>query len=132
MSEQNLDDMIEDLKVKLEKQKKENKVVKFIPETNCNLTLLLGTFNINVLTIYQSYELLAYLKNIISDDITKDFTISSFSIHLWIKDIELKIEELQYKENLKDIRTKESKLDSLISTERKRKNLIEDIAKSLA
>ncbi len=130
MSEQNLDDMIEDLKVKLEKQKKENKVVKFIPETNCNITLLLGTFNINVLTLTQLYELLAYLLNIVNW-INDEIIFNSFPLSLWISDIKLKIEELKYKENLKDIKTKESKLDSLISTERKRKNLIEDIAKSL-
>lgn len=129
------DDRILELKKQIEAKKTEllNTKKKFTPETNCILELDGDgiKYNLNVLNTYQLTLLLiklnAYQMSI------KDLKISSplfsgYTIDLWISDVKNKIEVLGLKQKEMELKSAESKLDKLLSDEKKTELELDEIA----
>ena len=128
------DDRILELKKQIETKKKAiaEKNTRFIPETNCILNLDGVTSNLNVCSDDALLLLLIRLNSYLmsaKDLNMADFEISGYSVTAWIKDIKSKLEVsgLMKKEE-SDLKKMESKLDKLLSDDKKTELEIDEIA----
>jgi hypothetical protein len=112
---------IEDKKALLAKSEK------FIPETNCSLTLFGIKYNLHVQTSNQLAFLKAFLKSLDSPNLI----LEGYKIEDWIKDIDVKYSMLNIQLEKDRLKTLENKLYSLLSNETKVSLEIEDIMKSI-
>lgn len=130
-----------DLKVlELKKQIKNKKSVmgdykRFMPRTTCILELDGIKYNIHTLTKDQVVHLLVKL-NCYRDTadeigITKYYDICGFNINDWICDVDGKLTDIDYKEEMKKLNAMEMKLDKLLSDEKKVELELDDIASFL-
>lgn len=118
------DDRILELKKQIEAKKKSisEKKVKFIPETNCVLNMDGMTINLNVCSDDALLLLLIRLNSYLmsaKDLNMADFEISGYSVTAWIKDIKSRLELSGLKKEKSDLKKMESKLDKLLSDDKK-------------
>lgn len=130
------DDRILELKKQIETKKKaiSEKKVRFIPETNCVLNMDGMTINLNVCSDDALVLLLIRLNSYRMSAVNlgmSDFEISGYSIMAWIKDIKSKLEVSSLKKEEADLKKMESKLDKLLSDDKKTELEIDEIANLL-
>lgn len=130
------DDRILELKKQIEAKKKaisEKKVI-FIPETNCVLNMDGMNINLNVCSdealVLLLIRLNSYLMSAVDLEMS-DFEISGYSVTDWIKDIKSKLEVSSLKKEEIDLKKMESKLDKLLSDDKKTEIEIDEIANLL-
>lgn len=130
------DDRILELKKQIEAKKKiiSEKKVRFIPETNCVLNMDEMTINLNVCSddalVLLLIRLNSYLMSAVDLEMS-DFEISGYSVTDWIKDIKSKLEVSSLKKEETDLKKMESKLDKLLSDDKKTEIEIDEIANLL-
>ena len=121
---------IEDKKVKLGKSQK------FMPITNCSIEIDGGTrININVLGRDQIISLLVKLNSYAISarelELLNDYKISGYNVMEWIQDLKSKLEFLSRKDEENNLKLMESKLDLLLSSEKKVQLEIDEIESML-
>lgn len=127
------DDRIIELKRQIETKRNELLAAKqrFVPETNCVLELEGTTYNLNVCTADTLKLLLirlnAYLMSAQALQI-KIPEISGYDIAAWMSDIDNKIHGLNIKEEENKLKQMESKLNKLLSDDKKTELEIDEIA----
>ena len=126
------DDRILELKEKIEKKKLElsGKNTRFVPITNCIL-LLSGTYNLNTFDEISLKTMLVRLHSykMAADDLgISDLELSGYSIDDWISDIKNKMEVLNVKNEIANLKRMEAKLDKLLSEDKKTELELNDIA----
>lgn len=130
------DDRILELKKQIEAKKKaiSEKKVRFIPETNCVLNMDGMNINLNVCSdealVLLLIRLNSYLMSAVNLEMS-DFEISGYSVTDWIKDIKSKLEVSSLKKEEIDLKKMESKLDKLLSDDKKTEIEIDEIANLL-
>ncbi len=130
------DDRILELKKQIETKKKtiSEKKVRFIPETNCVLSMDGMNINLNVCSDDALVLLLIRLNSYLMSAVDlgmSDFEISGYGITAWIKDIKSKLEVSSLKKEEADLKKMESKLDKLLSDDKKTELEIDEIANLL-
>lgn len=126
------DDRILELKEKIEEKKQElsGKNTKFVPVTNCIIELDGMTNNLHTCDSDKLALLLVklnlYKKE--AENLDIDFVISGYSIDDWITDIKNKFDIIKTKAEIYNLKTMESKLDELLSEDKKTELEIDDIA----
>lgn len=136
MNNQKNDDKILDLKKQIDEKKKLlTKVARFTPVTNCSIELRGERYNINVLGREQLILLMIDLNLFIISacdlNLEGSIYISGYSIEDWIADIKSRLEVMAYKEEENRLKAMESKLDRLLSNEKKTELEIDEIASFL-
>lgn len=130
------DDRILELKKQIEAKKKAiyEKKVRFIPETNCVLNMDGMNINLNVCSddalVLLLIRLNSYLMSAVDLEMS-DFEISGYSVTDWIKDIKSKLQVSSLKKEEIDLKKMESKLDKLLSDDKKTEIEIDEIANLL-
>lgn len=122
--ENNNDQKILELKKQIEVKKKQiNKSKKFAPVTNCSIELDGIRHNIQVLTKEQVISLMVKLNSyaMSADDLglLHNYNISGFNVMEWIDDLKSKLDFMSRKEEEQKLKTMESKLDKLLSNDKK-------------
>lgn len=130
------DDRILELKKQIEIKKKSisEKKIRFVPETNCILNMDGMTINLNVCSDDALVLLLIRLNSYLMSAVDlgmSDFEISGYSVTAWIKDIKRKLEVSGLKREEADLKKMESKLDKLLSDDKKTELEIDEIANLL-
>lgn len=125
------DERVLQLKKVIEEKRSELKTVKkFLPITNCILDLEGQKYNLNVLHPYDLRLLLVkvnmYLMS--AKDLGIKLEISGYNIEDWITDINNKIEIFEYKQKESKLKTLETKLDKMLSDEKKTELELDEIA----
>lgn len=126
------DDRILELKEKIEKKKLElsGKNTRFVPVTNCIIELDGMTNNLHTCDSDKLALLLVklslYKKE--AENLDIDFVISGYSIDDWITDIKNKFDVAKTKAEIYNLKTMESKLNELLSEDKKTELEIDDIA----
>jgi hypothetical protein len=135
MSEKN-DSVILDLKKKIEEKKALlKKAEKFNPVTNCSLSLRGQVYNLNVLTAESLAVLVCDLNAIRMSAIEMamhDLTISGYHINEWIRDGSDRLTILRRKEEEAKLRALETKLDTLMSEDKRAEIELDKIMKELS
>ena len=130
------DDRILELKKKIDEKKDNitNKKVKFVPKTNCVLIFDGMNYNLNVCQ-YEDLKLLLIKLNsyaISAKDLGyEDFVISGYNVSEWMNDIRNKMEVIELKKEEVMLKSMESKLDKLLSNDKKTELEIDEIAELL-
>ncbi|GED72344.1 hypothetical protein BRE01_60460 [Brevibacillus reuszeri] len=108
---------IEDKKSKLSKSEK------FTPVTNCSIEVDGVRHNIQVLNKEQLITLMVKLNTYAIAakdlDLLNEYNISGYNVTDWIADLKAKLEFLGRKEEERKLKAMESKLDQLLSSEKK-------------
>lgn len=127
------DERILELKKQIEERKKSisDKKVRFVPETNCVLNMDGMTINLNVCSddalLLLWIRLNSYLMSA-KDLGMSDFEISGYNVTEWIKDIKSKLDVSSLRKEEADLKKMESKLDKLLSEDKKTELEIDEIA----
>lgn len=100
---------------------------KFIPETNCSLTLFGIKYNLHVQTSNQLLFLKAFLTSLNSPELI----FEGYKIESWIRDIEVKYSILNIQSEKDRLKALEDKLYTLLSNDVKVSLEIENIMKSI-
>lgn len=130
------DEKILKLKEQIAQKKKQlDKSKRFTPVTNCSIELDGVRSNIQVLTrdqlVFLLVKLNGYLMSAKALEIS-DFSIGGYRVDEWMTDIQLRIDILNRKDDENKLKDMESKLDRLLSNEKKTEleiNEIEDLLK---
>lgn len=120
----NNDEKILELKKQIEeKKKKVGKSQKFTPVTNCSIEVDGTRININVLGKEQLVSLMVRLNSYAISakelEVLDDYNIGGFNVMDWIKDLKSKLEFINRKDEEQKLKMMESKLDLLLSNEKK-------------
>ena len=125
------DERVLQLKKIIDDKKAELKSVKrFTPITNCVLDLEGQKYNLNVLQLADLKLLLVKLNMylISAKDLGIKFEIAGYNIAEWITDIKSKIEIFEHKEKESELKALETKLDKMLSDEKKTELELDEIA----
>lgn len=130
------DTRILELKKQIEAKKKDlsERKVRFSPETNCILDLDGTKYNLNVaaddVLMFLLLKLNLYVMSANNLEMPLP-TISGYSVDLWISDIKNKLSVSGLRREEVDLKKMESKLDKLLSEEKKTELEIDEIASLL-
>lgn len=118
------DDRILELKKQIEMKKQDlsKRKARFVPETNCILELDGNKYNLNVMSAEELTLLVIKLNMfIMSSDALKlpHPIINGYVTDLWISDISNKLEVLSTKKEEFELKQMESKLDKMLSNDKK-------------
>lgn len=125
------DERVLQLKEIIDKKKMELKGAKrFEPMTNCVLDLEGQKYNLNVLRFHDLQLLLVRLNMYLmsAKDLGISLEISGYNIAEWIMDIKCKIEIFEYKRKEAELKALETKLDKMLSDEKKTELELDEIA----
>lgn len=125
-----------ELKKQIEKKREfMGEYKKFTPKTTCILELDGIKFNIHTLLKDQVIHLLVKLcgyRDVANKlSLEEEYFLCGFNINDWIDDINGKLIDINYKNDMKKLSTMEQKLDKLLSNEKKVELELEDIANFL-
>ena len=129
MSEKN-DEKILTLKKLVDEKKSKITNVRFVPTTNCLISIDGSNFNLNVLdkdTLILILVKLNMYKKSLEDLKISNFKLSGYSIEDWMTDIKLKLNVLEQKEEANSLKQLERKLEDLLSVDKKIELEIGDI-----
>lgn len=120
----NNDKKILELKTQIkEKKNKIGKSQKFTPITNCSIEIDGVRYNIQVLTKEQIISLMvklnAYTISAKELELLSDYNISGYNVSDWINDLKSKLDFLNRREEEQKLKSMESKLDLLLSNDKK-------------
>jgi hypothetical protein len=98
-----------------------SKSQKFQPVTNCSIEFDGVRYNINALPKEHLSYMLVKLNamRMSADDLGMNLEISGFSVQDWIKDIKLKLEHTNRKDEENKLKVMEAKLTQMLSDEKK-------------
>ena len=116
------DQKIMELKKQIEEKKLAlSKSQKFHPITNCSIEFDGVRYNINASPKDSLIVLLVKLNamRMSADDLGMNLEISGFGVQDWIKDIKLKLEHTNRKDEESKLKVMESKLTQMLSDEKK-------------
>lgn len=134
MAKKSNDSTILELKKQI-KQKKEalKGIDKFVPITNCSLSLDEKRHNLHVLNSEDLTFLLVKLNSLklSADDLKVKLPLGGFTVEDWIRDIEAKLLISNRKKEEERLKLLEKKLTDLLSVEKKTELLVEEIAQEL-
>lgn len=125
MNTKSNDDKILQLKEQIVKKKEQlGKSQKFVPVTNCILELDGVRYNLNVLNSREQIipilvKLNAYKVSAIQLEVLESYFISGYNVLDWIKDLQSRMDYVSRKEQEANLKQMESKLDLLLSNEKK-------------
>lgn len=125
------DERVLQLKQVIDKKKLELKgAPKFVPLTNCVLDLEGQKYNLNVLQLNDLQILLVKLNMYLmsAKDLEINLEISGYNLAEWITDIKCKIQIFEYKQKEAELKTLETKLDKMLSDEKKTELELDEIA----
>lgn len=127
------DDRILELKKQIEMKKQDlsKRKARFVPETNCILELDGNKYNLNVMSAEELTLLVIKLNMfIMSSDALKlpHPIINGYVTDLWIADISNKLETLSTKKKEFELKQMESKLDKMLSDDKKTELELDGIA----
>lgn len=127
------DDRILELKKQIEMKKQDlsKRKARFVPETNCILELDGNKYNLNVMSAEELTLLVIKLNMfIMSSDALKlpHPIIGGYITDLWISDISNKLEALSTKKKEFELKQMESKLDKMLSDDKKTELELDGIA----
>lgn len=125
------DERVLQLKKIIEEKKSELKAVKrFTPLTNCVLNLDNQNYNLNVLQLDDLKLLLVRLNMYLmsANDLDMELNISGYNISEWMVDVKSKIEIFEYKKKESELKMLETKLDKMLSDEKKTELELDEIA----
>ena len=131
MANETNDKKIMELKKQIEEKKnKVSKSQKFSPTTNCSIEVDGIRHNIQVLTKEQLIALMVKLNAyaMSAKDLEVEYVVSGFNVSDWIQDIKSKLDYVSRKEEESKLRIMESKLDQLLSNEKKVELELDEIA----
>ena len=125
------DERVLQLKKIIDDKKAELKAVKrFTPLTNCVLDLDGQKYNLNVLQMADLQLLLVkqnmYLMS--ANSLAINLEIAGYNIAEWIADIKSKIEIFEYKKKESELKALETKVDKMLSNEKKTELELDEIA----
>lgn len=128
----NNDQKILTLKILIEEKKaKIGKSQKFTPVTNCSIEIDGTRYNIQVLSKEQiislAVKLNAYAIAARELELLNDYHISGFNVMDWIKDLKSKLDFVCRKEEEHKLKMMESKLNHLLSNDKKVELEIDEI-----
>lgn len=134
MAKKSNDSTILELKKQI-KQKKEalKGIDKFVPVTNCSLSLDEKRHNLHVLNSEDLTFLLVKLNSLrlSADNLKVKLPLGGFTVEDWISDIEAKLLISNRKKEEERLKLLEKKLTDLLSVEKKTELLVEEIAQEL-
>lgn len=134
MAKKSNDSTILELKKQI-KQKKEalKGIDKFVPITNCSLSLDEKRHNLHVLNSEDLTFLLVKLNSLrlSADNLKVKLPLGGFTVEDWISDIEAKLLISNRKKEEERLKLLEKKLTDLLSVEKKTELLVEEIAQEL-
>jgi hypothetical protein len=117
------------------KQIQINKALRFQPITNCSLEFQGTRYNIHAITKNQAEYLLLELglrtEYIKKTNKLSEITISGYKYDDWLTDINAKLDLISVKEEENKLKEMETKLDRLLSNEKKVELEIDNIEKML-
>ena len=121
------------LKNKIQQKKSEldklNK--KFTPLTSCSIEFEGERYNVHTLDKNKIIELTIKLnvlnKSALELGYENDYLISGFKMGDWLQDLKNKLEVISYKSKLKELKELESKLDNMLSDDKKIELELEEI-----
>lgn len=122
MSTNKNDDKIIALKDQIAIKKRElAKSIKFVPVTNCSIEFEGTRSNIQTLNKDQLIILAVKLNSykLSADDLKIEYVVSGYKVSDWLTDIMSRVAILERKEEETKLKTMESKLDTLLSSEKK-------------
>ena len=127
------DDRILELKKQIDAKKKSisERKIRFSPETNCVLNMDGMTININVCSDDVLLLLLIRLNSYLMSAVDlgmNDFEISGYSVTAWINDIKSKLDVSGLMKEEYDLKRMESRLNKLLSDNKKTELEIDEIA----
>ena len=125
------DERVLQLKKIIEDKKSELKAVKrFTPLTNCVLDLDGQKYNLNVLQLADLQLLLVKLNMYLmsANSLGINLEIAGYNIAEWMADIKSKIEIFEYVKKKSELKTLETKLDNMLSDEKKTELELDEIA----
>ncbi|ASA22586.1 hypothetical protein [Paenibacillus donghaensis] len=130
------DQKILELKKQIEvKKEKLSKSQKFTPITNCSIEIDGVRHNIQVLQKEQILNLLiklnAYVLSAKDLGVLESYNVSGYHVQDWITDLKLKFEILNRKDEEQKLKAMESKLDKLLSDDKKVELELDEIANLL-
>lgn len=130
------DDRILELKKQVEDKKKElaSKKTRFVPITNCILEMDGITLNLNVLS--ESALILLWIRlntyRMSAADLgLRKFEISGYNLEDWITDVKARLEVIATKREENNLKAMETKLDKLLSEDKKTELELDSIAELL-
>lgn len=130
------DDRILELKKQVEDKKNElaSKKTRFVPITNCILEMDGMTLNLNVLS--ESALILLWIRlntyRMSAADLgLHKFEISGYDLEDWITDVKARLEVIATKREENDLKAMETKLDKLLSEDKKTELELDSIAELL-
>jgi hypothetical protein len=129
----NNDEKILLLKKQIEEKKiKIGKIQKFVPTTNCIFNLDGINYNLNVLNAREQIipllvKLNAYFKSAVDLELSEQYVISGYKVVDWISDLRQRLEYIGVKEEMLKLKTMETKLDQLLSDDKKVELELNDI-----
>lgn len=126
------DSKIMTLKAKIdEKRKLLSTTPKFIPETNCSIEIDGTRYNLHaasksdlILLLCKLYSLNESAKALCCED---ELVISGYTASIWIADIRSRLENIEYSNEMKKLQSLESRLDSMLSDDKKTELEIDSI-----
>lgn len=130
------DDRILELKKQVEDKKKElaSKKTRFVPITNCILEMDGMTLNLNVLS--ESALILLWIRlntyRMSAADLgLHKFEISGYDLEDWITDVKARLEVIATKREENNLKAMKTKLDKLLSEDKKTELELDSIAELL-
>jgi hypothetical protein len=132
----NNDQKILELKKQIEDKKKQvGKLQKFTPVTNCSIEIDGIRHNINVLSKEQILLLMVKLNSyaISANElgVLEEYNLSGYNVVDWVTDLKSKLGILGKKEEEAKLKAMESKLDQLLSDDKKVELELDEIANFL-
>ena len=125
------DERVLQLKKIIDEKRAELKAVKrFTPLTNCVLDLDNQKYNLNVLQPNDLKLLLVKLNMYLmsANDLDISLELSGYNVAEWITDIKSKIKIFEHKTKEAELKALESKLDKMLSDEKKTELELDEIA----
>ena len=124
------DERVLQLKKIIDEKKSELKAIKrFAPVTNCVLDLDNQKYNLNVLQPNDLKLLLVKLNMYLmsANDLDISLELSGYNVAEWMADIKSKIEIFEHKTKEAELKALESKLDKMLSDEKKTELELDEI-----
>ena len=124
------DERVLQLKKLIETKKSELSTQRFVPMTNCVLDMEDKKYNLNVLQEselrFLMIKLNAYAMS--ADNLKIDLVISGYGVNEWLADISGKLAIITDKKKRDELKALESKLDKMLSDEKKTELELDEIA----
>lgn len=128
------DERVLQLKRLIEEIKSEISTQRFIPETNCVLDMDGQKHNLNVLQKKELEFLMVKLNaySMWANDLEIDLVISGYGVNKWLADVSSKLAVIENKKKQDELKDLETKLDKMLSDEKKTELELDKIAAMLA